>query len=80
MAKLSAELSRTTENRDILKGPPRTLQNSQIEVRVHLSQPIRIQTLQHVPSLEDSPHRFLFLAKGVVITPCQSQRGLNSQD
>lgn len=37
MVKLKTELGRTTEERDILKKPPRTLQNSPSEVRVHSS-------------------------------------------
>ena len=35
MAKLKAELRRTTEERDILKRPPRTLPSSPGEVRIH---------------------------------------------
>ena len=62
MAKLKAELRRTTEERDILKRPPRTLQNSPGEVRIHSSPPIKIQTHQHVPRSQSSPQRLLRLA------------------
>jgi transposase len=37
MAKLKAELRRTTEERDILKSPLCTLLSSPSEVRIHLS-------------------------------------------
>ena len=50
VAKLKAELRRTTLERGILKRPQRISQNSLGEVRVHLSPPIRIQTHKHVPS------------------------------
>ena len=62
MTKLKAELRRTTEERDILKRPPRTLQNSPSEVRIYSSSPSRIQTHQHVPCSQSSPQRLLRMA------------------
>lgn len=35
MSRLKVELKRTTEERDILKKPPRTLPRSQSKVRIH---------------------------------------------
>lgn len=61
MAKLKAELRRTTEERDILKWQPRTLQRSPGEVRIYSSPPIRIQTHQYVPCPEGTQQRLLRL-------------------
>ena len=62
MAKLKAELRRTTEERDILKRPPRTLPNSQGEVCVHKTAPYAIPTHQHVSRPQSSSQWLLRMA------------------
>ena len=53
--RLKAELRRVTEERDILKRPPRTLPRGKGKVRLHAS-PLRgIQGVCHVPGIAGQP-------------------------
>ena len=60
--RLKAELRRTTEERDILKRPPRTLPSSPSEVRVYQGTPIRVHLEWHVPGAGRSPQWLLRVA------------------
>ena len=55
MTKLKAELRRTTEERDILKRPPRTLPKCPSEVRVYQRASPGVPAFEHVPGSEGPP-------------------------
>ena len=60
--RLKAELARVTEERDILKRPPRTSQEMPSEVRVHQGAQVIIFSPVHVSCAESSSQRFLCVA------------------
>lgn len=60
--RLKAELKRVTEERDILKKPPRTLQRDSGKVRVHASPSRRVPPALDVPSPWRASQRLLRLA------------------
>ena len=61
VAKLKAELRRTTEERDILKKKPRTLPKCPGEVRIHGRAPWAVSPQEYVPGAEGAAQRLLRL-------------------
>lgn len=69
MVRLKAELRRTTEERDILKRPPRTLPKCPSEVRVYQRASPGVPAFEHVSGSEGAPQWLLRLVKRTSITP-----------
>ena len=67
--RLKAELRRVTDERDILKRPPRTLPSCQGKVRLHPGARVRTSHPQTVSDDECPPERLLRLAAPAFICP-----------
>ncbi len=80
VAKLKAELRRTTEERDILKKPPRTLPDSPSEVRVYPGAPNRVHLERHVPGAGRSPQWLLSVVAGALVTKGRGESSPDSAD
>ena len=78
--RLKAELRRTTEERDILKRPPRTLPNSQSEVRVYPGASLAVHSQWYVPGAGRPPQWLLCLAAGALVAKGRGEPSSDSAD
>ena len=78
--RLKAELVRVTEERDILKRPPRTLSASAGEVRFHQSASSNFFSTIHVQGFEYSSKRVLCLGRVPILPQSQAEQTFDGSD